>query len=191
MRYTRCEMPPKTKITKENLVDAAVQIVRECGADALNARSLAEKLACSTQPIFSNFATMDELRLATVEAANALYEEMMRREIESGKYPPYKASGMAYIRFAAEEKELFKLLYMRDRREEMIPTEADNRMTSTVMGNTGLEKTDAELFHLEMWAFVHGIAVMIATNYLPLEWELISSILTDAYEGLKKRFKKE
>lgn len=184
-------MPPKTKLTREKIIEAAVQTVRESGADALNARDLAQRLGCSTQPIFSNFASMGDVRLAVVAEADRLYEEMCRREIESAKYPPYKASGMAYIRFAAEEKELFKLLYMRDRREESLPSEADSRMTSTVMGNTGLEKQDAELFHLEMWAFVHGIAVMIATNYLPLEWELISSILTDAYEGLKKRFAQE
>ncbi len=184
-------MPPKTKITKEKIIEAAVQTVRESGADALNARDLAQRLGCSTQPIFSNFASMGEVRLAVVAEADRLYCEMCRREVESGKYPPYKASGMAYIRFAAEEKELFRLLYMRDRREETLPSEADSRMTSTVMENTGFEKQDAELFHLEMWAFVHGIAVMIATNYFPLEWELISSILTDAYEGLKNRFVKE
>ncbi len=184
-------MPPKTKITKDNIIEAAVQTVRESGADALNARDLAERLGCSTQPIFSNFTSMNELRLAVVAEADRLYEAMCRRETESGKYPPYKASGMAYIRFAAEEKELFKLLYMRDRREEPIPTEADARLTSTVCAATGLEKTKAELFHLEMWAFVHGIAVMIATNYLPLEWEMISNMLTDAYQGLKSRFTKE
>ena len=57
-------MPPKVKITKENIIQAAMDIVRNAGADALNARNIAAKLDCSTQPIFSNFATMDQLRLA-------------------------------------------------------------------------------------------------------------------------------
>jgi len=54
-------MPPKVKVTKEAVVAAAVQIVRSQGAQALNARTVAAALACSTQPVFSNFATMEQL----------------------------------------------------------------------------------------------------------------------------------
>ena len=57
-------MPPKIKITKEDIVRTAVEIVREQGDGMLNARTLAERLSCSTQPIFSNFRTMQELRFA-------------------------------------------------------------------------------------------------------------------------------
>ena len=103
-------MPPKIRITKEEIVKAAFEIVREKGALAVNARTVASVLNCSTQPVFSNFATMDELRLAVVEKADQLCQEYVRQETERGQYPAYKASGMAYIRFAKEEKELFKLL---------------------------------------------------------------------------------
>ena len=159
-------MPPKVKVTKEDIIHTAVTIVRNSGAQAINARTVAAALNCSTQPVFSNFATMEELRLAVVEQADCLCQAYMRREMESGKYPAYKASGMAYIRFAKEEKELFKLLYMRDRSGEMIPEEAGltDEMQTMVQNNTGLDETVAKLFHLEMWAFVHGIAAMIATS---------------------------
>lgn len=183
-------MPPKVKTTREEIINAAVEIVRKSGAQTLNARTVAAELNCSTQPVFSNFATMEELRLAVVEKANAKYEEYMRRETESGKYPPYKASGMAYIRFAKEEKKLFKLLYMRDRSGEDIPeTDAQtDRMTHIIHNNTGLSVDKAKLFHLEMWAYVHGIATMLATNFFDLEWELISQMLTDSYQGLVKQY---
>ncbi|MBO5790241.1 MAG: TetR/AcrR family transcriptional regulator, partial [Clostridia bacterium] len=62
-------MPPKVKITKEEIVEAAMRIVRECGDEALNARNIAASLGCSTQPVFSNFATMAELRLAVIKKA--------------------------------------------------------------------------------------------------------------------------
>ena len=106
-------MPPKVKVKKEDVINAAVDIVRSSGAQAINARTIAAELNCSTQPVFSNFASMDELRLAVVERADKLCQEYMQREVESGEFPAYKANGMAYIRFAKEEKELFKLLYMR------------------------------------------------------------------------------
>ena len=186
-------MPPKAKVTKEDIINAAVDIVRESGSQAINARTVASVLNCSTQPIFSNFATMDELRLAVVEKADVLCQEYMQREVESKKYPIYKANGMAYIRFAKEEKELFKLLYMRDRSCELIPeaTEQTDRMESIVHNNTGLSGVDAKLFHLEMWAYVHGIATMFATGFLDLPWELVSKMLTDSYKGLKKQYELE
>ena len=186
-------MPPKVKVTKEDIIHTAVTIVRNSGAQAINARTVAAALNCSTQPVFSNFATMEELRLAVVEQADCLCQAYMRREMESGKYPAYKASGMAYIRFAKEEKELFKLLYMRDRSGEVIPEEAGltGEMQTMVLNNTGLDETDAKLFHLEMWAYVHGIATMFATGFLDLEWELVSRMLTDAYQGLKKQYQME
>lgn len=186
-------MPPKVKVTKEDIVNAAVDIVRRSGAQAVNARTVAAALSCSTQPVFSNFATMEELRFAVVEKADALCRAYMQQEVDCGKYPVYKATGMAYIRFAKEEKELFKLLYMRDRSGEAVPeaTEQTDQMTSIVRENTGIGEMDAKLFHLEMWACVHGIATMFATGFLDLDWELVSKMLTDCYQGLRKQYAME
>ena len=183
-------MPPKTKTTKEDIINAAISIVRTDGAEALNARTVAAHLNCSTQPVFSNFATMDELRLAVVKSADELCQKYMQHEVEYGQYPIYKANGMAYIRFAKEEKELFKLLYMRDRSNENISADSDIncKMETIVQNNTGLNETDAKLFHLEMWAYVHGIATMFATGFLDLDWELVSKMLTDSYQGLRKQY---
>ena len=186
-------MPPKVKVTKEEILKTAVDLVRNQGADAVNARTLASLLNCSTQPIFSNFATMSDLRLAMVEQADLLCREYIQKEIENGNFPPYKASGMAYIRFAKEEKELFKLLYMRNRADETFAHESQLTadMATLVHKNTGLDTETGELFHLEMWATVHGIAVMHATDFLDLDWELISKMLTDSYQGLRKQYGRE
>ena len=183
-------MPPKVKITKENIINVAIDIVRSEGAQAMNARTIASRLECSTQPIFSNFETMEDLRFSVIQKIDELCISYMQTEMEKGEFPEYKAHGMAYIRFAKEEKELFKLLYMRDRTEEVIVEESaiDGRMEEIVHGNTGLENETAKLFHLEMWAFVHGIATMFATNFVDLEWELVSRMLTDAYQGLRKQY---
>ena len=183
-------MAPKVKTSKEDIINAAIEIVRSSGAAALNARTIATKLNCSTQPIFSNFSNMEELNVAVLKKADMLCQEYMTREVESGKYPVYKANGMAYIRFAKEEKELFKLLYMRVRSDKMITeeTELTEKMEVIVKNNTGLDSESTKLFHLEMWAYVHGIATMFATGYLDLEWQLVSKMLTDAYNGLRKQY---
>ena len=183
-------MPPKVKVLRERIIDAAIEIVRKSGAQAINARNVASLLNCSTQPVFSNFATMEELKVATVERAETICGEYIRQEVEAGKYPAYKASGMAYIRFAKEEKELFKLLYMRNRENEKA-TESDslsNMMEDMVQKNTGLDNENVKLFHLEMWVYVHGIAVMAATDFIEFDTELVRRILTDAYQGLRKQY---
>ena len=183
-------MPPKVKITREDIVNAAVEIVRSQGPQAINARTVAAALNCSTQPVFSNFAAMDALRLAVVEKADLLCGEYIRREVERGDYPAYKASGMAYIRFAREESELFKLLYMRDRTKETDTpeTEMTRQIWRIIRSNTGLDEDVTKLFHLEMWACSHGIATMLATKYIDLDEELCSRILTDTYLGLRKQY---
>lgn len=184
-------MPPKVKVNKQAIIEAATHLVRTQGHEHLNARSLAAHLHCSTQPIFSNFENMEEVKMAVVEAAQDLYESYIEEDTKSGLYPPYKASGMAYIRFALEEKALFKLLFMRDRTAEEIPeeTELGKTVTAMVEQNTGLDTPMAQLFHMEMWAFVHGIATMVATDYLTLDMKLVSRMITDVYQGLTQRFK--
>ena len=181
-------MPPKVKITKNDIVKTALALVREKGAEAINARAIASALNCSTQPIFSNFSSMEELEGKTVAAAYDVYLEFLKHESESGIYPKYKSYGMAYIRFAKEEKELFKLLFMCDRGGgELIPTLDCEESVGIIMKANGVTRDVARLMHMEVWACVHGIGTMLATSFLSLEWEMISDMLTDVYLGLRAR----
>lgn len=173
--------------TREEVLAAALNLAREQGIAAVTARGLGEKLGSSSKPVFSLFENMEDVLSAVMEAANKLYQNYLKEDMASGKYPPYKASGMAYIRFAKEEKELFKLLFMRDRTREHIE---DNKeeikpLLELLQKNLGLNEEDAYLFHLEMWIYVHGIATMLATSYLEWEETFISKIVTDGFEGLK------
>lgn len=187
------KMPPSVRITKEDIIKTAMELVRKNGEDAINARAIASALGCSTQPVFSNFASMVEVREAVIEAAEALCAKYSKEEMERGEYPVYKASGMGYIRFAKEERELFRLVYMCDRSAEQMAQEDRNFSESValVSKNTGLGEDEARVFHLEMWAFVHGIATMYATGFLDLDRELVSRMLSDAYLGMKKQYERE
>lgn len=183
-------MPPKAKITKEDIMAASIDIVRENGADALNARSVAKKLNCSTQPIFSNYSSMDEMKADVIDSVNKLHSEYLENAMKSSNILPYKASGIYYIKFAKEERELFKLLFMRDRSKEEIKDEKDeiSELINLISEDTGMSFDEAYNFHLQMWIYVHGIAVMFATSYLDWDWQTIDKMLTDAYMGLKYRY---
>lgn len=182
-------MPPKCRFTREEIIQAALDLTAEKGVGALTARGLAQRLGSSAKPIFGLFANMEEVQQEVVKAANLRYQEYLRQDMSAGRYPPYKASGMAYIRFAREQRELFKLLFMRDRtHEEKAAGDELEALLGLIQKNMGLSRDDAYRFHLEMWIYVHGIATMIATAYLEWDMDFISAALTDAYQGLRLRF---
>ena len=114
-------MPRKNRFTREEIISAALELPRSRGSAAVTARSLAGALGSSSKPIFGLFENMDEVQQEVQKAAFAIYQKRIVDAMASGEFPPFKASGMAYIRFAREQKELFKLLFMRDRTGENIP----------------------------------------------------------------------
>lgn len=183
-------MPPKAKFSKEEIVEAALSIVRNEGISALTSRSLGTKLGSSARPIFTVFQSMEEVANEVVLSANGLYQSYIQKAMSESTLPPYKASGIAYTQFAKDEKELFKLLFMRDRTGERIAEDRKGLypILEIIMNNLGISEDDAFLFHLEAWLFAHGIATMVATGYLEWDAEFINKALTDAYEGLKHQY---
>ena len=184
-------MPPKFLFTKEEIISAAVEVVRENGADGLTARALAAKLGCSVKPIFGAFKNMEEVRTEVIKAAEKIYRDRLAKSTENKNIPPYKATGTEYIKFAIDDRELFKLLFMRSRiSEEDREAEETAPLIALIQKSTGFDEKTAFLFHLETWVFVHGIATMIATDYLKWDDEFISRSLSDCFLGLKARFEK-
>ena len=91
-------MPAIKKISKEAIIDAAVDVLREGGAAAINARSVAKKLGCSTQPIYLSFQNMDDLKTAMTQRAIALHTQHVRNSNSDTQYSCY---GMGFVKFAA------------------------------------------------------------------------------------------
>ena len=183
------EMPPKLKFTREQIIEAALNVTKKNGISGLTARAVATELESSAKPIFGLFQNMEEVKYEVVKAANEIYQSYLQNEMAAGEYLPYKASGMAYIKFAKEETELFKLLFMRDRTNEVIEENREELrpILKLLMDNLNISEDEAYIMHMELWIYVHGIATMLATSYLDWDVEFISDTLTDAYEGLKSR----
>ena len=75
-------MAPKVKISKEKIIEAAISLIRNGGVEAVNARTLAATLGCSTQPIFSNFETMEALQNEVLARAHQIYMDFLKNEAE-------------------------------------------------------------------------------------------------------------
>ena len=179
-------MPAKKRIHKEEILKAALSIVRERGAEALNARSVATKLASSTQPIYRSVGNMSMLLELTLVEIEKIYNSYLEEEINCGKYPPYKSLGMGYIRFAAEEPKLFQLLFMRHKASDDGRVDGGDisAVYEEISRQVGISVEAAQKFHLALWVCVHGVATMYATSYLSLDRETVSAMITDIYNGL-------
>ena len=107
-------MPAVRKVSKEQIIDAAVEVLRDDGFSAINARSVAKKLGCSTQPIYFSFKNMDELKAALTQRAIELHTQRVLDSLcaHEGSDSRYSSYGMGFVKFAAEEKQLFRWLYL-------------------------------------------------------------------------------
>lgn len=182
-------MPPKAKFEKSEIVSAALEIVKREGADALTARSLAEKLKSSPRPIFTVFKSMAEVFEEVEKAARGIYENMVEEGLK--EKPAFKGVGKAYIRFAATEPKLFQLLFMREK--QSVP-DADGvlgsidgeyaRILNSVRESYNLPLDISKQLYMHLWIYSHGIAVLIATKVCSFTAEEISDMLTEVCKSL-------
>ena len=182
-------MAARKIISEKQIIDTALSIVAELGMEGLNMRDLAKRCNCSTQPIYLSFANADELKKAVVQRMVESYNNYIATEVASKQYPEYKAAGMAYIRFAKEQPQFFKYLFMRDRSGETIHEVATEfQREADRLSQYGIKSDLANVIHTHMWVYVHGIATMYATGYLNLEWDTVSQMLTDEFFSVREHF---
>ena len=84
-------MAPKNKFMKEEIICAALDVVRAGVIGALTAKAIADRLGVSTRPIFSYYKTMDEVKADVREAASELYKKYSEEGLRSAI--PFHGSG--------------------------------------------------------------------------------------------------
>ena len=179
-------MPPKTKITKDSIVNAAVEVARQNGYKNINARTVSEQLHCSTQPVMYHFATIDALKRAAYTQVDHLHSEyMMNIPLNQD---PILGIGLNYIRFAVEEPQLFRFLFQSGYAEEnslleMIDSEELVPVLAAMQEGAGLSMEKTKQVFLTVALFAHGYASIIANNGLEYDEKLIAEHLERAWNG--------
>lgn len=179
-------MPPRTKITKDSIVEAAVEVTRQKGFENVNARTVAAQLHCSTQPVMYHFATIDEMKRAAYARADQLHSAYMMT-IPPDR-DPILAIGLNYIRFAVEEPQLFRFLFQSGYAEEnslleMIDSEELVPVLAAMQKGSGLSMEKTKQVFLTVALFAHGYASIIANNGLEYDEKLIAEHLERAWNG--------
>ena len=189
-------MPPKSKFTREQITQAALNIVREQGLEGLTARALGKRLGSSACPIFTVFENMEEVQQAVLEAAGACYREYVERGLSEKL--AFKGVGTQYILFAVEEPRLFQILFMSGRTgrpdfENVLPLidESYEQILLSITAGYGLQETAAERLYRHLWIYTHGIAALCVTQTCCFTGEEISGMLTEVFSSLLKKIKEE
>jgi AcrR family transcriptional regulator len=185
-------MPPAIKITKEAISESAFQLTRESGIQAVNARELAKRLGCSTQPIFRVYENMEQLKQELYRRAEAAYEGHLN---DGMNHPiPFLGIGLAYIDFAQREKNLFKLLFMSEHYEvksvfDMVQGDDNDAVVGMIAAQSGLDMESAQRLFVNTWLITHGIASLSATNTFDLDKAETENILKDTFLSLNMYLK--
>ena len=179
-------MPPKTRITKDMIINAAIEAAKQNGYENINARTAAAQLHCSTQPVMYHFSTIDALKRAAYAHADQLHSAyLMAIPPEQN---PVLGIGLNYIRFAVEEPQLFRFLFQSGyTREnsllEMIDSEELIPVLAVMQESSGLSMEKTREVFLTVALFAHGYASIIANNDLEYDEKLISEHLTRTWNG--------
>ena len=174
-------MAPKNKFTRKEMVAAAVRVVQKRGAAALTAKSLAEELGTSTQPVFTCFGTMEALKAEVYVAAERLFDEYLTKGLK--EKISFLGFGSQYIRFARKEPELYRLLFL------MRPDEVGSGAFAAMRHMQELVRPSlVEIYHIsaqeadryfrDLWLVVHSLATLIVTGDCPYSDREIGQILT-------------
>lgn len=180
-------MPPKVKITKEMIVDAAFNIVRTEGENKITARRLSEQLKCSTQPILYHFASIDEIKKQVYQKVDE-YHASYIMNLESCVENPMLAIGINYIRFAIKESHLFRFLFQSNEFSganmlDLIDAEELRPIISVFQQEMNVSVSEAKEIFSTLFIFVHGYASLYANNSMVYDEKILMTTLTKIFYG--------
>lgn len=180
-------MPPKPKITKEMITYAAFEIAKEQGFENINARTIARKLSCSTQPVLYYFSKIEEIKNAAYEEADICHSHYLFHDIEKCDYP-LSEIGLRYVRFAHEERQLFRFLFQSGkfagkRLPDLIDSEELKPVLSIMQQDIQASMEQTKHIFLSVFLFLHGYASMLANNAMEYDETTILSGLKQVYLG--------
>ncbi|MBR6753138.1 MAG: TetR/AcrR family transcriptional regulator [Clostridia bacterium] len=187
-------MPPKARIARENILAAAYAIAREQGAEQINARTISRRLGCSTQPVLYHYDHIEDIRREVYRMADEYQKECLMQIPDDAN--PMMAIGLNYIRFAAKEKLLFRLLFQTDSFQgqglaqlmdspELLP------LLDVFQKEAGLTMEQTKQVFKALFLLVHGYASMLANNTMLYDEEEAEQMLNRVFVGMIDAIRRE
>lgn len=172
-------MARRKTITRDQILNAAYEVVATEGFSRFTARNIAAKMKCSTQPIYLEFKNMDELRQALFEKI----KHHLLSDVFSQKHigDPIIDLILNYIDFASTETKLYRSLFVEEHNREDILNEftyslfMEKLEQDTKLKTLGDDKKKA-LFSAT-WIVATGFASLKAGGHInPTEDQVVSMV---------------
>lgn len=160
-------MARKTTFTRDDVVTAALQVIDDEGLGAMSARRVAEAMRASTAPVYSNFASMDELLTVVMDAAATRVLAYCRRRWSDDEF---LNMGLGFVHFAIDHPRLFRAMYL----ESRLDRESDGRVERGLLDDLARHPLLGQLpdDHREELLFQASIYTLgIATTVVTGVWD--------------------
>ena len=154
-------MPPKITFTKEDIIQAAFEIVQEKGIQILTARKVAERLKSSTAPVYSCFKSMDELKELVIRNAKNLLFQYMKKSYTDSVFLNMETG---IVLFARDHNELYRTIFKEGDVFKYIVDEFLNSMRKQIVNDSRFKTMSAEdrsNLLTKILIFTHGLSVLI------------------------------
>lgn len=186
-------MPPKITTSKEMIIEAGYSIADEDGIGQVNCRAIANKLGCSTQPVFSRFPNMDELKEEVFNYACDKLEQSIADRLNTGaECSPVEVAVTVLADLARDHRNLYRLIYLSDfRSEKTFLEEREKYQTNKLIikeltDKYKIDSKRAEGIFERTSLLVHGICTVIATTEMKYSNEQVIKIVNDALTDARK-----
>ena len=185
-------MPPKVKFTKDEIIGAAVGVVRKKGFTGLTAREVAGVLQTSTRPIFTYYDTMEQLKRDVFEAAKEIHKNRIKQGLKHKV--PFLGVGLQYIAFAREDPELCRLLFL-TKPDGAVGSAGDalemaqELVRESLMRIYNIDGYTADCYFRDLWLVVFSFTTLIVTGDCPYSDEEMSAILSEVSLSVCKAYK--
>lgn len=180
-------MPPKITTSREMIIEAGYSIADEEGIGQVNCRAIAKKLGCSTQPVFSRFPNMDELKEEIFNYACDKLEKSIAERLEGSKeHILLEISVSTLADLARDHSNLYKLIYLSDfRSEKTFLEEREKYQTNKLIikeltTGYGIDAQKVEEIFERIRLLAHGICTVIATTTMNYSNEQVIKIINDS-----------
>lgn len=180
-------MPAIAKVTKEMIIEAAFEVAKEMGAENITARTVSQKLGCSTQPVLYHFKTIEDVRIAAHKKASEFHINYVINL--SGKYErPMLEVGMRHIQFAVEEKNLFRFLFHSNyytgvSLSDWLTGKNFNALFPILRKQANVDERQVYSIFSQIFLVTHGIASLLANNAMVYDEAYCKNALSNAYFG--------
>ena len=185
-------MPPKVKITREQILECAYDLALKDGFNTLSSRSVAHAAGCSVQPIFSHFPTMDILREEIYHhACNQCAEEILSHQ---GNQDLITVMARWMLDLAKNRPNLFELLYLSDLTaarsmpDSLMKAANHRKMISIISKAHDLNQEEGEDILIRSSIFLMGIGTMVCINKMDIQdqevLDMMSRTLDDFIAGI-------